>query len=199
MGRQSSKRKKHYTVRAAVSSSKVKHRTARNLRKVSVLHPDVQAAWDKNKTLKENFASLGLVVDPNATLQLRAEANLAASRGLLSNGDAPGSVDLLALDAQAAADAAEAAAGTPKVSEAVSVDGALEAKAAKTASAQVHQPPGVQEFVRALMERHGTNYKAMARDKELNYLQHTANQIRRKCTLYRRLQGESVDSDDDDE
>ncbi|XP_028517867.1 nucleolar protein 16 isoform X2 [Exaiptasia diaphana] len=48
-----------------------------------------------------------------------------------------------------------------------------------------HISPGEAQFVWNLIQKHGNDYKAMARDK-MNIYQHTTNQIKRKCEAFLR-------------
>jgi len=48
----------------------------------------------------------------------------------------------------------------------------------------VRQNEDDRNYAKALIDKHGDNYKAMERDIKLNYWQHTAKQCKRECLLF---------------
>ena len=53
---------------------------------------------------------------------------------------------------------------------------------------------GERKFVESLLNGHGLNYKAMAKNIKLNRSQETAGQLRRKVERYAKIAGVAVDS-----
>lgn len=108
--------------------------------------PIIAEAWDKNKTMRQNFTSLGLVEDVNipATRPKKpADPNAKPIEGIV------GKLEAAAKQEQANATVRFAAAGEVR-------------------------------FIEQLVEKHGDDFVAMAKDHKLNVYQHTPAQLKRK-------------------
>lgn len=117
----------------------------------SIVHPVMRKNWDRKKTLKQNFRSLGLVQDPNFRASLGGEAKFPTP--LTENEQ-------------------KSAARVGSVLDDI--------VASKPANPGRLASSGMIDFVEALVEKHGSDFVAMARDHKLNCYQHTPKQIKNK-------------------
>ena len=63
---------------------------------------------------------------------------------------------------------------------------ALEEEAAVVYKKETFQGASQKQFIKQLIDKHGNDYKAMARDIKLNIYQHTKAQLKNKCEKYLR-------------
>lgn len=130
------------------------------IRQSEVFHnKDIEANWDRSKTLRQNYVALGLMMDVNADMnprgpQLKQSLAIDAAPGVLT-------ANLAAIKAM------------PK------------AEAREVASMSVKE----QRLLAKLIAKHEDDYKNMARDIKINIHQCTANELKRRIVLYNRLQG----------
>lgn len=116
----------------------------------------IRKTWDKSKTLKQNFKDIGLAYNVNNSMPVKNTGDKSIS-----------SSEAMEVDKQ------------PRNS----VVKELEQEASHGAKTEKHISPGEAKFLWELIRDHGDNYEAMKRDKR-NYYQHTAKQLRRKCTKF---------------
>lgn len=148
--------------------------------------------WDRRKTLRENYANIGLnndVRNQRVTGQLGVESGgLAVWNTGLGAAPGPHSSDG---SVQRAGD--ESVVALPPQSSAPIV-AALESAAADIEAHNKTIGPrmttGERKFVESLLRKHGTGagaYRAMAKDIKLNRSQDTPGALRRKCERYARV------------
>ena len=63
---------------------------------------------------------------------------------------------------------------------------ALEEEAAVVYKKETFQGTSQKQHIKQLIDKHGNDYKAMARDIKLNIYQHTKAQLKKKCEKYLR-------------
>ena len=137
---------------------KIRKKEYNKKHRVVITNDIVRANWDKKKTVKENFTELGLVADPNATYRTTHHKKAE-----------PEEVEVEFADVSEYAETE-----VVKKLEEQSKDGAPVIR---------HFSPTESELWEGLVRDHGSDYKAMARDKR-NTHQHTPKQIRRKIESY---------------
>ncbi|XP_028390832.1 nucleolar protein 16-like [Dendronephthya gigantea] len=130
-------------------------RKSKNKKKVNIDSKAIRKTWDKSKTLKQNFKDLGLAYNVNNNMPVK------------NKGDG-GHLNSEAMDID-----------KPRSS----VVKELEEEASHGIKKEKHISPGETKFLWELIQDYGDNYEAMRRDKR-NYYQHTAKQLRRKCTKF---------------
>jgi nucleolar protein 16 len=170
-------------------------------------HPSIRAAWNTRKTLKQNYAALGLAADPNDGRQRRREAQRLGTASI-DESEQEISSRMRQRQQPAADEAAEqeedrndsdddsgdAAAAPPALSAAgCAVQAELEAMSALSAAGSA-VPYSVrsmsvreQRRLRLLVSRHGDDVEAMARDIRVNVMQETSRQLSKRIALMRRL------------
>ncbi|XP_029439444.1 nucleolar protein 16 [Rhinatrema bivittatum] len=144
----------------------------------------IRNAWDDSKSVARNLAEMGLAVDPNKAFPIQqaktdihqgyhigshCNANRRLGRRFTSNRVTEMDVDPTedhSLIIQ-----------KPYVLEGLQAEASLPEKSSRGISSDMV------EYVRYMVEKHGKNYKAMARD-ERNYYQDTPKQIQKKIRLY---------------
>jgi len=135
-----------------------------------VINPSIGDAtlrqhWDTSKTLQQNMKHLGLAFDSN-----KATPGLAREKKLKKK-------DFLKQDLMAQNEMTMEVEKEP-INTAVIDE--FSKQAANGQKIERHIAPGEAKFVMELIQKHSTNYKAMARDKRNKY-QHTPKQLQRKC------------------
>lgn len=138
-----------------------KHRKKQYQKKhrVTIQNEVVRKNWDNKKTVRENFKELGLVSDPNEAYKTTHHKKVKPAEMDVEEGD------------------------IQEYREKTEVVKKLEEKSKETTPTTRHFSPGECELWEGFVGDHGTDYKAMARDKR-NTHQHTPAQIRRKITSY---------------
>ncbi|TXT10757.1 hypothetical protein VHUM_02262 [Vanrija humicola] len=196
--RQRSKAKSH---RSTKPSANQKRRIHQKLRKAPPLKgPEaLQEAWDKKKTVFQNYAALGLLpsipVDKGARSQRvklpvapptdedgdAAMADAAPATGSFGRiiRDADGNIIDIVLDDEEE-EPAEAEAAAPKP---LNVEPAplaqLESLAASAAPVVRHTSTAERMWLVSSVQKHGDDYEAMARDRKLNVWQKTPGELKR--------------------
>lgn len=156
-GRQRNKRRGRVS-KTTAGKSRRKEYTKKH--KVIIQNELVRKNWDKSKTLKENFASMGLVADVNEPY--RTTHHKRKTDHVVEEGD---------------------------VEEYKAVVQQMEVESQSGAGPAIrHYSPAECELWEGMVRDHGTDYKAMARDKR-NTLQHTPKQIKRKVEGYLKFSG----------
>lgn len=189
------RRKRHG--HAAVKSSR---RQQKNLKKMPPIRGPkaLQDAWDKEKTVRQNYAALGLVesfaVDGLAPpAQQHAEAPASAAplppgRGRIIR-DAAGNVVGVELPPETDPDEGPSQSQSQSQSQdsqANPVVQALEDLAAKAGPKSRHASRGEVSLMKELQRVYGADFDAMAKDRRRNVWQRTAGELRRsmsKCGL----------------
>ena len=171
-------------------------------------HPSIRAAWDTRKTLKQNYAALGLAADPNDRRQRTREvrrlraAPIDESEPDFSSSSRQQQQRAAVEEAEEEDDAAEddgsdAAAASPALTAAGSALHAELDAVSRLCAAGAAVPYSVrsmsvreQRRLRLLVSRHGDDVEAMARDIRVNVMQETARQLSKRIQLMRRLHSE---------
>ena len=138
---------------------KIRKKEYNKRHKVVITNDIVRANWDKSKTVRENFSDLGLVADPNA-----------AYRTTHHKKEQPEEIEVEFADVS-------------EYQEESEVVKKLEEQSKEATPLIRHFSPGECELWEGLVCDHGSDYKAMARDKRNTY-QHTPKQIKRKIQSY---------------
>ena len=145
----------------------------------------VEQVWDRRKTLKENYASIGLNAGFNTKINtFTGEMTDAMARRIQGLGDVP-------FDSEEE-DEEEEPPAAPPTAAVQALERAAEEVQAHNATVGPRMTGGERKFVEALLQAHGTNYKAMAKDIKRNRSQETAGNLRRKVERYARLAQVSV-------
>jgi nucleolar protein 16 len=150
----------------------------------------VQKAWSHRKTLKQNYAALGLLADPNRSSQL-ANVDELSQR--------PIDADLTDLQSQRFDQTLQVNGSQckPKRRSALSeraqnLHATLENAQAAAANAPQYQVRTMsineQYRIRQLVQLHKDDYEAMARDIKINVMQETAGQLEKRVKLWQHLQ-----------
>ncbi|XP_002155670.1 nucleolar protein 16 [Hydra vulgaris] len=129
----------------------------KKLKKPTIKDSTLQKHWDKSKTLHNNLKDLGLAYDSNAAIKINTGKKTKHS-------DVVKDTNKMEIDETL---------NKPVIKE-------FERQAANGMKMERHIAPGEAKFLMTLIKKHGTNYKAMAKDKDNTY-QHTAKQLKRKC------------------
>ncbi|ENN73571.1 nucleolar protein 16 [Dendroctonus ponderosae] len=125
---------------------------------------DVKNAWDEKKSVQTNMEEMGLSYDPNRTLGIpKRKRQLQEAMGVT-----------------------EEPLENPRVPAKKFVAERLEADAKAPREKRFRLPKGQVEWITYLLKKHGTDYKAMARDNK-NYLQETWKQLRQKVRTFKRI------------
>nr|XP_034973794.1 nucleolar protein 16-like [Zootoca vivipara] len=120
----------------------------------------IRHAWDRTKTVKQNLAEMGLAVDQNKAIPIPKTMQ-----------------QMLKMEV----DGQEANVKTvrqPYVLNELESEASLPEKKSESLSQDLI------DYVQHMIQSHGENYKAMARD-EKNYYQDTPKQIKRKINVYK--------------
>lgn len=132
----------------------------KNKIKVNINSKVIRKAWNESKTVKENFKGLGLMYNANNN---KPAGQHPRTGSILSSSDENG----MEIDEQTKNNVIQK----------------LEEEASHGMKRETHVSPGEAKFLWELIRAHGSNYEAMTRDKR-NYYQHTAKQLKRKCTKF---------------
>lgn len=120
----------------------------------------IRHAWDHTKSVRQNLAEMGLAMDPNKAVPLRKRK-----------------VKGMEVDVE---ERPKDLVRKPYVVNDLEAEASLPEKKGNTLSRDLI------EYVHYMVENHGEDYKAMARD-EKNYYQDTPKQIRNKINVYKRF------------
>ncbi|XP_075398107.1 nucleolar protein 16 [Tenrec ecaudatus] len=118
----------------------------------------IRHAWDHAKSVRQNLAEMGLAMDPNKAVPLRKRK-----------------VHAMEVDG-----------GRKELVRKPYVLNELETEASLPEKKDHSLSRDLIDYVRYMVENHGEDYKAMARD-EKNYYQDTPKQIRNKINVYKRF------------
>uniref|UniRef100_A0A8C8W788 Nucleolar protein 16 n=1 Tax=Peromyscus maniculatus bairdii TaxID=230844 RepID=A0A8C8W788_PERMB len=119
--------------------------------------PHIRHAWDHTKSVKQNLAEMGLAMDPNKAVPLSKRK-----------------VKAMEVDAE---ERPKDLVWKPYVVNELEAEASLPEKKGNTLSRDLI------EYVHYMVENHGEDYKAMARD-EKNYYQDTPEQIQNKWQAF---------------
>ncbi|KAM5168889.1 nucleolar protein 16 [Callospermophilus lateralis] len=122
----------------------------------------IRHAWDHAKSVRQNLAEMGLAMDPNKAVPLRKKK-----------------VKAMGMDIDVEERPKELV-RKPYVLNDLEAEASLPEKKGNTLSRDLI------DYVHYMVENHGEDYKAMARD-EKNYYQDTPKQIRNKINVYKRF------------
>ncbi|PNI18185.1 NOP16 isoform 12 [Pan troglodytes] len=136
----------------------------------------IRHAWDHAKSVRQNLAEMGLAVDPNRAVPLRKRKALPSFRPPHSQ-NAQLTVKAMEVDIE---ERPKELVRKPYVLNDLEAEASLPEKKGNTLSRDLI------DYVRYMVENHGEDYKAMARD-EKNYYQDTPKQIRSKINVYKRF------------
>lgn len=120
----------------------------------------IRHAWDHTKSVRQNLAEMGLAMDPNKAVPLRKRK-----------------VKAMEVDTE---ERPKDLVRKPYVVNDLEAEASLPEKKGNTLSRDLI------DYVHYMVENHGEDYKAMARD-EKNYYQDTPKQIRNKINVYKRF------------
>ena len=158
----------------------------------------VGEVWDRRKSLKENYASIGLnndVRNQRVTGQALKGGVAAQPGGAFSLSALP----MTGLPPIALSDGDDGDGEVTTVPASTPIVAALENAAAEVerhnSTIGPRMTDGERKFVLSLLQKHGTRpgaYKAMAKDLKLNRYQDTAGNLRRKCERYCRVTNTSL-------
>eukprot|EP00567_Pseudictyota_dubia_P004699 CAMPEP_0197443518 /NCGR_PEP_ID=MMETSP1175-20131217/9241_1 /TAXON_ID=1003142 /ORGANISM="Triceratium dubium, Strain CCMP147" /LENGTH=206 /DNA_ID=CAMNT_0042974159 /DNA_START=75 /DNA_END=695 /DNA_ORIENTATION=+ len=139
----------------------------------------VRSQWDPTKTARINLSSMGLASTVNEKVSRR---NIGSTL--------PKGVDGSALSEEGKKNGRERAVELFDIPESDDVGGGI-TKIKKRTRADVMLPLSVedQEYVARCMGRHGTDYRAMARDVKINDMQHTEGKLRKMGARFLLLEG----------
>ncbi|XP_013920921.1 PREDICTED: nucleolar protein 16 [Thamnophis sirtalis] len=118
----------------------------------------IRHAWDNTKSASKNLAEMGLAVDPNKAIPIPKHTKME-------------------LDGQ---EAGTTTVRKPYVINELEYEASFPEEKSETLSRDLI------DYVKHMIQNHGENYKAMARD-EKNYYQDTPKQIKRKINVYKRF------------
>lgn len=111
--------------------------------------------WDSKETLRNNYASLGVVANVNS----KESVSESKSRSMIESQEI-----------------SEEGQRLLEVYEQLSSQPAVQYKA---------MMQGERDFCAQCISKYDMDFEKMARDRKLNVMQHTANQIEKKITLYK--------------
>nr|XP_021523328.1 nucleolar protein 16 [Aotus nancymaae] len=120
----------------------------------------IRHVWDHAKSVRQNLAEMGLAVDPNKVVTLRKRK-----------------VKVMEVDTE---ERPKELVRKPYVLNDLEAEASLPEKKENTLSGDLI------DYISYMVENHGEDYKAMARD-EKNYYQDTPKQIRNKINVYKRF------------
>lgn len=176
-----------------------------NLRRIVINEPTIQAAWDSKKTVQENFKTIGLANKLNGDIgssqmrrnvlawnsdrekileeisEIKAKAaEKAAQEGVLDMTPLDLGEEAIFGQLNSIFESAESKeSAIVKELESKSLSAASNAKK----SAKKLSEDDI-EYIEALLEKHGKNTAAMARDIKLNYNQHTPKKLENMIEIY---------------
>lgn len=136
------------------------NRNARRKAAPRIECPHIRHAWDHAKSVRQNLAEMGLAMDPNKAVPLRKRKMKA-----------------MEVDTE---ERPKELVRKPYVLKDLEAEASFPEKKGNTLSRDLI------DYVRYMVENHGEDYKAMARD-EKNYYQDTPKQIRNKINVYKRF------------
>ncbi|KAJ6667740.1 hypothetical protein lerEdw1_016061 [Lerista edwardsae] len=122
----------------------------------------IRRAWNNSKTVAQNLAEMGLALDPNKAVPIPKTSQ---------------QVMKMEVDEQE---------GNRKIVRKPYVLNELEYEANLPEKKTESLSRDHIDYVQHMIQNHGENYKAMARD-EKNYYQDTPKQIKRKINMYKRI------------
>ncbi|CAD5232568.1 unnamed protein product [Bursaphelenchus xylophilus] len=133
--------------------------------------------WDSKKSVRQNLKAAGLVFNPNEVVPIEKK-----KKDIV--------VDMVDLDAVSSLASLQEQKVRSKKAKGLAKKIEADAKAA-TAKQSNRPPPRLRqpelEFCTKMIQKHGVDFEAMARDHE-NIYQNTAKQIQRKIELFKKSQ-----------
>ncbi|XP_048346416.1 nucleolar protein 16 [Sphaerodactylus townsendi] len=122
----------------------------------------IRHAWDRTKSVSQNLAEMGLAADPNKAVPIPKFMQPVMKMDI----DGPEKKSKIVQK--------------PYVLNELEYQASLPEKQSQTLSRDLI------DYVQHMIQNHGENYKAMARD-EKNYYQDTPKQIKSKINVYKRI------------
>ncbi|KAI1721585.1 ribosome biogenesis protein nop16 domain-containing protein [Ditylenchus destructor] len=168
--------KKTYKHRNAKSASKKDNKRFKKRQKAAVQNKILEENWSARKTVQQNIQGMGLAYDPNKLIGLSIKDAV---------------VDEMEIEDLSVA---KAAGSVGKQKKPRNVPGKVVNQiesAAENATKEQQQKREHRiskddvKFCSKMIDKHGLNYKAMARDSE-NIWQHTPKQIQRKIETFKK-------------
>uniref|UniRef100_A0A0N5AYQ6 Nucleolar protein 16 n=1 Tax=Syphacia muris TaxID=451379 RepID=A0A0N5AYQ6_9BILA len=177
------KKKKRYVKK--VNLTNARRRSLKKKKNATTYCEEIASGWKKNKTIKQNLESMGLIYDVNKALNLLPKSN--------------DDVDVMDVEeAAAAGNIDEQLNGKSKLEKRQTAskngDSSVVAKLEKVvADATIRNKQGRKfylmpkdiDFCVHLIKRYGDDYEAMSRDPK-NIYQNTPQQIQRKIRIFKR-------------
>ncbi|XP_028909244.1 nucleolar protein 16 [Ornithorhynchus anatinus] len=139
------------------------NRAARRKTAPRIACSHIRHAWDHGKSVRQNLAEMGLAMDPNKAVPIRKKQ-----------------AQVTAMEVDGPVERRKALIRKPYVLNDLEAEASLPEKKGNTLSRDLI------DYVRYMVENHGEDYKAMARD-EKNYYQDTPKQIKSKINVYKRF------------
>ena len=172
-------------------------------RQAEFVHPSIKAAWNKRRTLRQNYVALGLSADPNDHAQRERQrrriahvdidatdqevAHTMARAPSARDGD-----DSISDDPQQSSDDSHPTAAPPLTAAATALHSELSGMQRLSEAAPAYEVKSMslneQRRLQRLIANHGTDVHAMSRDIRLNIMQDTTAHLRKRLALYHRLQ-----------
>lgn len=164
-------------------SRKVRNDWKQKYRKTTFGHEAVRQAWDPSKTMKQNYESMGLVSNPNYLKHAheRTEPTENTDAGLKATGPATNPVTFM--DAST----------VPSLRDQLSANLPGESHRGEHFMTELEIV-----YLEPLIRRHGDNYRKMARDLKLNFKQHSAKKLQRRCERLLLLRAKQASENDKD-
>lgn len=179
--------------RFKTSAAKRQNKKLKKTRKVGC--EVIDNAWNKNRTTRQNLASMGLAYDPNEAIGMYPEESMEVDGMNLGKAKISGSVNRQQREAgkkkgqkkgQNKGKREAAANQVLKNLEQIAIvetNEVAEQKKRKREKAKLHDNDV--DFCEKMISKHGEDYDAMARDPS-NIWQDTSRQIERKLAIYKR-------------
>jgi hypothetical protein len=165
----SARKKRKVAAPRSKSSRSVAKKHYRKQKTLETIPPVLLKYWDKTKSIKENYDAMGLAGKVNVASGKKTEEVDTA----IINRDEEGNI--LSIKEISREDI------VPEIKPAIED---IENLASKNAPKTIFASKGQVEFIKSCIEKHGNNFREMARDKKLNILQLTESQIEK---LYKKV------------
>ena len=148
----------------------------------------LRSAWDHKKTLRQNYAALGLASDPNMTRDLRPShapqvAKMDFEEVIITPEEQLKSLNEEPKPMEEDSNNVDKKQASSKKSKKGTHAELLKLAAQPELKAPKRMPYGDKVYLSQCILKHGTDYEAMARDIKVNFNQLTPAQLKRKCEL----------------